>query len=151
MTIETILTKRKALYKGEVGLFATSEMAEEDLAPFSMNDDVMAKISSERQMKALRKLWGFVYKGYQNTDYWLNKDKAMNYFKVKAGHVKPGRDPETGEWDMLLPKSLTRISDNELRLLTDRVVDIICIEVLPGVKQVDLRREIEEMIKPRER
>jgi hypothetical protein len=45
----------------------------------------------------------------------------------------------------LKPKSLTRIDNEKLRLLTDKIIDIVCSEILPGMKENDLRREIEEM------
>lgn len=147
MTINTTLMKRRALFHGEVGLFPTSEMASEDLALFGMNTEVMAVLSQERRIEALRKLWLFVWKAQQNTDFWIDKDHAMEWFKVQAGYVKPGRDPDTKEWNPRRPKSLKRINDEELALLTSRVEDLIVNEVLPGVDRADLRREIEEMLR----
>lgn len=147
MTIETTLMKRRALYHGELGLFPTSEMASEDLALFNMNTEVMATLRSERRIEALRKLWLFVWKAQQNSDFWIDKDTAMEWFKVQAGYVKPGRDPDTKEWNPRRPKSLKRIGDEELALLTSRVEDLIVNEVLPGIDRGDLRREIEEMLR----
>jgi hypothetical protein len=149
MSIETTLVKRRALYPGEVGLFPSCEMESEDLAIIAMTSSVMVTINSERRIEGLRRLWGLVWKAQQNTDYWIDKWKAMEWFKVKAGYVKPGRDPDTGEWNPLRPKSLKRISDMELRLLTERVMDLICTEVLPGMEPNELRREIEEMLRER--
>lgn len=149
MTTNTTLMKRRALYHGEVGLFPTSEMASEDLALFAMNTEIMAALSAERRIEALRRLWLFVWKAQQNSDFWIDKDKAMDWFKVQAGYVKPGRDPDTKEWNPRRPKSLKRISDEELRLLTSRVEDLIVSEVLPGIERNDLRREIEEMLNQR--
>ena len=148
MAIETSLLKRPALYKGEVGLFPTSEMASDDVALFAMNEEVMAKLRSERKIKALNFLWGLVYKSYQNTDYWLTKEKAMEWFKARARFTQIGIDPDSKKLVERLG-SLTRINDEELRLLTARVEDIICAEILPGVKRKELRREIEEMMKDR--
>ena len=148
MTIETVLTKRRALYKGEIGLFATSEMAYEDLAPISMNDEVTAELRSERKIQALRFLWGLVYKAYQNTNYWIDKETAMDWFKTRARYTKMVVDPATKEL-MPRPKSLKRINDTQLRLLTDRTADIMCTEIMPGMAKNDLYREIEEMMKPR--
>lgn len=149
MTTETTLRKRRALYRGEIGLFPTHEMATEDIALFTMDNEIMATLRSERQLKALNYLWGLVHKAQQNTDYWIDRYKAMDWFKVRVGFTKPGRDPDTREWDMHRPKSLKRINDNELRLLTERIIDVICQEILPGIKREDLRREVEEMFKER--
>ena len=46
----------------------------------------------------------------------------------------------------LRPKSLKQISDEALRLLTDKIMDIICQEILPGMRKNDLRKEIELML-----
>lgn len=149
MTINTTLVKRRALYPGEIGLFPTCEMEAEDLALVGNMTQVLVTMRSERKIEALRYLWGLVWKAQQNTDYWIDKEKAMDWFKINAGYVKPGRDPDTREWNPLRPRSLTRISDEELRLLTERVKDLICSEVLPGMEPNELRREIEEMVHER--
>lgn len=149
MTINTTMVKRRALYPGEIGLFPTNEMESEDLALVAMMAKVMVTMRTERNIEALRYLWGLVWKAQQNTDYWIDKDKAMEWFKVRAGFVKPGRDPDTKEWNPLRPKSLTRIGDEELRLLIERVKDLICSEVLPGMEDDTLRQEIEEMLHER--
>jgi hypothetical protein len=55
-------------------------------------------------------------------------------------------------WDSRLKKlvprgsSLTRISDEKLRLLTTKIQDVIREQIFPGMKNEELRREIEEMI-----
>ena len=146
MTIKTTLVKRGALYKGEMGFFADDEMAGEDVALVKSGGLVMCDFYSPKTLEAQRYLWGLVYKTFQNTDYWLNKDKAMDWFKVRVGFTKPGRDPDTGEWVQDRPDSLTRISEEELRRLTELIINVICTEILPGISRDDLRREVEEMI-----
>ena len=47
----------------------------------------------------------------------------------------------------LRAKSLKRINEEQLRLLTEKIMDIIVQEILPGMKKNDLRKEIEEMLK----
>jgi hypothetical protein len=54
---------------------------------------------------------------------------------------------KSGELE-LRPKSLTRINDEELRILTAKMTDLICREILPGMDRDRLRREIEKMIEP---
>ena len=146
MTIESTLVKRRARYVGETGLFPTNPMASEDLALTGDGTEVMCSWYSPRNLKALNFLWGLVHKAQENTDYWSDRYKAMDWLKDRVGYVKPGRDPETREWVPRRPKSLKRISDQELRFLTDRIIDVICAEVMPGMKANDLKKEIEEML-----
>lgn len=144
MTTETILVKRRALYRGEVGLFADNEMAETDLALVTMDAEVIAKGGwySPRTIKKLRFLWTMVYKAWENTDFWLSHHDAMDDLKTRIHFTKMlHRDGKLKP----VPKSLTRIDDETLRLVTDRIADKICTEVMPGMEKNELYREIEEM------
>lgn len=145
MTTETALLKRPALYKGEVGLFPNDPMAQEDIDQFAINALLLASLSCPRTIEALRFLWGVVHKTVENTDIWLDKDAAMDDLKRRAHYTKTLYDRKTNEL-VARPKSLKHISSEQLRLLTDRIMDIICADVLPGMKKNDLRREIEEMV-----
>jgi hypothetical protein len=148
VTIETFLTKRRAHYKGEIGLFPNSEMAEEDIAIFALNAELMGKLWSEKRIKSLKYLWGLVHKTSDNTDLFVDKDDAMEALKIRVGYSKAVYDPLTRKIEPKA-KSLTRISDERLRLLTAKIQDVICTEILPGMEANDLRREIEDMLKDR--
>jgi hypothetical protein len=107
---------------------------------------VMCDFYSPKTVEAQRYLWGLVHKAQENSDFWSDRYKAMEWFKKRVGYTKPGRDPETKEWVQDRPRSLTRISEEELRILTLRVIDVIYQEILPGIAVADLRREVEEML-----
>jgi hypothetical protein len=145
MTVETVLTKRKALYQGELGFFPSNPVSEDDIAPFTLGGETIHVIREDRKIEALKFLWGLVHKTADNSDRWLDKDEAMKDLKMRARFAKFVRNRK-GEME-LRPKSLTRIDNEALRLLTEKIMDIICAEVLPGMKKNDLRKEIEEMLK----
>jgi len=148
VTIHTFLVKRKAKYRGEVGLFPNSEMAEEDLVPIARDQEVSVALRREKNIQALRYLWGLVHKVADNTDLFLDKDDAMEAFKVRVGYSKAIYDPHARKIESK-GRSLTRISDEQLRLLTDAITTVICTEILPGIKRKQLREEIEEMLRER--
>jgi hypothetical protein len=143
--IETFLTKRPAKWKGEVGLFADSQMAEEDLALIAMFAQVLVRARSERNIEGLKYLWGLVHKVADNTDMFLDKDDAMEALKIRVGYSKAVYDPLRRKIETRA-KSLTRISDEQLRILTEKIKQVVMTEILPGVTSAELRREIEEMI-----
>lgn len=145
MPVETFLTKRRARYQGEIGLFPDCQMAEEDIAIFALNSEMMAKLWSEKRIEKLRYLWGLVHKTADNTDRFVDKDDAMESLKIRVGYSKAVYDPLTRKIEPKA-KSLTRISDEQLRLLTAKIQEVISTELLPGVKNETLRREIEELI-----
>jgi hypothetical protein len=148
MTTDTILMKRRARYPGEVGFFPDNEMSQEDIAQATINEEVIVTWYRPRTLERLRYLWGLVYKIWQNTDRWMDHHEAMEELKERAHFTRMRWDSKE---KMLKPrvKSLKRINDNELRLLTERIIDVICQEILPGIERDDLRREVEEMFKDR--
>jgi len=144
--IETFLVKRPAKHAGEVGLFPDSEMAAEDLALVSMFSELIVTLRSEKKIERLKYLWGLVHKVADNCDMFLDKDDAMEGFKLRCGYSKAVYDPHTRKIETKA-KSLTRISDEQLRILTAKIQEVITKEVLPGITSAQLRNEIEEMIK----
>lgn len=144
---EIILFKKRALYKGEVGLFADNEMAEEDFRLFTIGTHVQGDLYSPQTIEKQRFLWGLVYKTWQNTDLWMDHHEAMHDLKTRVHFTRMRWD---GEKMVERTKSITRISDQQLRLLTERIADVICSEIMPGMKRNQLYHEIEEMtgVKP---
>ena len=88
MTIKSVLVKRRALHKGEVGLFPNNPMAEDDLALAKMDEELICEWHSPRTLEQLKFLWGLVYKAHQNCDLWLDKDKAMEDLKTRVHYTK---------------------------------------------------------------
>ena len=78
--IETTLVKRGALYKGEVGLYPTNEMAASDLALFPY-DEVLVRLLSEANLQQLKFIWALANKIADNSDRYLDKDEAMEDLK----------------------------------------------------------------------
>jgi|SRR5580765_778734 len=148
MTIHTTLTKRRAKYQGEIGFFPDNEMSQQDIAPAKMDSEVVCSFYSPRNLEALRYLWALVHKVSDNSDRWLDKDEAMRDLKLRVGYAKLVYNSKIREVE-LKPKSLTRISDEQLRSLTEKITGIILEEILPGMKANDLRREIEDMLRDR--
>jgi hypothetical protein len=144
MTIDTTLVKRRALYQGEIGFFPSTPMAEEDVAIAKMDSEVVCSFYSPRNLEALKFLWALVHKVAENTDRYLDKDEAMRDLKLRAGYTRVMYDNKTKELE-LRPKSLTRINNEQLRLLTEKIIDIVCDKLIPGMKRNELRKEVEKM------
>lgn len=145
MTIETILRKRKASFKGEVGLFPDNEMADSDLRSISMDTDVLAKVGSPKNIQLQKYAWALATKITENTDRWLDKDDAMDWLKRQARFAKMVRNEKTNDME-LVAKSMKRLSNEALQRLVNRFEFIVREHVLPGVSEKTLREEIEAMI-----
>jgi hypothetical protein len=146
MTIDTFMTKRRALYKGEIGFFPSTPWAEEEVSLATNDTEVICRWYAPKTLEALRYLWGLVHKVAENTDLWRDRYDAMDYFKIRGGWSKMVWNSVKKDMEAQ-PKSLTRISDARLRLLTQQTTDAILTEVWPHMKRKELTREIEEMIK----
>src|SRR5215831_126629 len=142
MKIDTTLVKRRALYMGEVGFFPSSPMAQEDVALAKMGEEVMCSFSSPRTLKQLRYLWTLVSKVADNTDAFVDKDHAMERLKIAVGFSRFVENPFSGEIE-LKAKSLKRLSAEKLRDLTDKIIAVVCRDVIPGMEENALRAEIE--------
>jgi hypothetical protein len=145
MSVQTTLTKRRALYKGEIGMFADNEISANDIANFPLDSEIMHTMSQPKNIMALRFLWGLVHKVQQNTDYWLDRYKAMEFLLHKINYTRVVIDFETKK-PKEVPRSLAKAGNEELRLVTDRIADFVCAEVIPGMAKDDLIREIKEML-----
>ena len=148
MTVETFLKKRRAFYVGEIGLFAGSQMADEDLAIFALNKDLMAKLWTEKRIEQLRYLWGLVHTVADNTNLFLDKDDAMEGFKIRVGYSKQVWDTRKQQLEVR-GKSLTKLSEEQLRLVTEKIKAVIRVEIFPGMKDNELRQKLEELLSER--
>jgi len=144
MTTDTTLVKRGALYKGEIGLFPTNEMASDDLALFP-HDEVMVSLRSERNLQQLKFVWALATKIADNSDRYLDKDEAMADLKLRAAHTKMVYDDKTKMLE-LRPKSLRRMSHDAMSRLIHKMLDVVTAEILPTMKRTDLTKQIEDMI-----
>lgn len=145
MTLELFLTKRRALYKGEVGLFPSFVPAADDMAVLAEGEEVEAKISSPKNIALQRYLWALVDKVAHNSSLFADKDHAMEQLKLRVRYAKMVMN-DHGELE-LRAKSIKRASNEELQRLTNQIIQVVCSEVLPGMKASNLRKEIEEMVK----
>lgn len=145
MTIETVLVKRRALYKGEIGFFASNPVSEEDVALAKMDEEVMCTFYSPRNLQQLKFLWALVSKVAENSDRYLDKDEAMEDLKLRTGFVRLTMDDDQNV--ELRTKSLKRIDNEGLIALTNKIIEIICKDIWPTMKANELRKEIEEMVR----
>jgi hypothetical protein len=150
LPVECFLTKRKARYAGEVGLFPDSALAAEDFAPIALGAEVRASLATERHAALLKYLWALCSLVAQNGDEYRDREEAFDGLLVRARHIEAKVDPQTGE--VIIKRLSTRRLDNEaMQRLVARVKYIVLTEVLPGVPDGQLADEIDRMIGGRER
>jgi len=126
-------------------LIPVDDIAADDLVRVPANRDVMVKITSSRNMKLMRFLWALASKVADACDHLHDREDAMDELKIRVRHVKYITNPATGEV-RIVPKSLTKLDGPGLSRLADRMVFVICRDIVPGLSEETLRAEIMAMI-----
>lgn len=134
-----------AMRRSGARLMPVDDHSAEDLIRVPADRDVLVKIVSQRNMKLLRFLWALAGKVADACDWLHDKDDAMDELKIRARHVKYLVNPTTGEV-RIVPKSLSKIDGAALNRLANRMVYVICRDIVPGLDESALRAEIVSMI-----
>ena len=110
--------------------------------------DVMVVVRSRRNPDQHRFAWALAAKLAEACGFFDAED-AMDFLKIKARHVRYVTDPRTGEIH-LVPKSINFASctQAEFSRLINRMVWLVCSEILPGITEEELRAEVEAMVAP---
>lgn len=139
--IEIAAVKRKAKYAGEIGLFGADEQSDDEVKKLG-DEMVWAEITVPRNLKQIRFLWALATK-LTDGGLYEDKDECMDDLKIRARFARFGvEDGRT----IIVPRSLSRQRSDVLSRLINRIVYIVCSDLLPHIKEQDLRREIEEMV-----
>jgi hypothetical protein len=140
---EIIFTKRKAK-EGEVGLFVDSDIWAEEWSCISHGAQVVAECSVPETAKYRKFFYALVGKCADNCD-WMDGDKdfAKEQILFECHHVTYHTKGEKTE---IRAKSTKNLSSDQWIRLIHRATYIVASKYLHGMKENDLKREIEKMI-----
>jgi len=139
--IEIAAQKRKAKFAGEIGLFGVDQIADEEIKKLP-DDMVWAEITVPRNLKQIRYLWAIASK-LADGGLYDSKEDAMDDLRIRARFARFGvEDGRT----VIVPRSLSRQRGDVLSRLINRIIFVVCSDLLPHIKEKDLRAEIEEMV-----
>ncbi len=145
MTIETILRKRPAAHAGEVGLFPSSEMADEDMSLIGMGNDVTVTVVSKAAETIRKFMWALATVVGRSVEGCHDKDDGMELLCVKCRHMTHKLDPVTGKMEIRRKSTLRIGGEVQLRLLK-RMIYVTETEIIPGIDSSALRAELEKMV-----
>lgn len=131
-------------------LAPSDRLAEEDLATLALGKNVLVEVRKPRSLQHHRLLFALLRKVARSTPTPLSEDALLSWVKVRTGHVEHvplgfGRSYEA-------PASIafSAMDQAQFREFFDRVVALICTEVVPGLDQPTLAAEIEAMLTEQE-
>lgn len=132
------------------GLEPVDEDGTDSLRRIKVGSDVLVEVRRPRNIRALRLYWGLVTLVWQN----LPEDKAEAYpsketlsdaLKVCVGHCETIQLPNGTVFRRPKSVGFSAVEEGEFQEFLDRCIGIVVRHFLPGVRDTDLRREIEEM------
>lgn len=126
-------------------LVPVNEMFAEDLARLPLNADLTVKVTSKKNMRLHRLLWALAAKVADASDQFHDREDAMDELKIRARYFKLTVSPISGE-ARITPKSLTKLDGTGLQRLADRMIYVICRDILPGLEESKLKAEVERMV-----
>lgn len=119
-------------------------VAVEFMGRLKAGDVARVEVVRARNPRRFRLFWGLVGVCMDNTDTHLSKEAWADYLKILAGHVEVVK--RRGEV-IKLPKSIAfgSLPEAEFSEFMSRLMDAVRTEIIPGLPEADLRRELEEI------
>ena len=125
------------------GLSADDDAATAVLRKIKVGDVVRVEVRRPRNLQAHRRFFALVNLVYSNSEDFPSPEVPRKVLTCRAGHATPVVIKSTGEV-MLIPDSISfsNMDQDEFDAFWQRVVKVVCEEILPGVTEADIEAEI---------
>lgn len=127
-------------------LVAVDQIAADEVALIPAGQDVLVTAKVPRNVKQHRLAWALAEKVAEACDFLHDRDDGMEWLKIKARHVRMIQDPKTHQV-AIIPKSIAfaSLSQAAFSRVLNRMIWVVCNEILPGLDEGELRAELEKM------
>jgi hypothetical protein len=110
---------------------------------WDIGEIVKVDFKKARDQKSLSRYWVLVEIVLHNSEQFKTKPQVHEYFKRKAGHVIQIVEKSTGNiYEIADSIDYDTLDENEFQEVWRRVVDVVCMEILPGITEDELELEI---------
>jgi len=100
-------------------------------------------LKKARDKKSLARYWVLVQIVFDNSGQFKTKDQLHDYFKRKAGHVIQIVEKSTGAiFEIADSIDYDTLDEAAFMEVWRCVVDVVCMEILPGLTEAELELEI---------
>lgn len=108
--------------------------------------DLLVTVRTPRSVKQHRLAWALADKVADSCDWLHDRSDAMDYLKLRAHHVRIVVEPSGRT--VLLPKSISWASlpQPAFNRFFNRIVWLVCNEIVPGIEEKALRDELLKMV-----
>lgn len=111
---------------------------------WSAGETVVVDLKKPRLKKSLNRYWKLCEVAFMNSQQFKSKEQVHQFLKLRSGHSTPIMAKSTGEI-FLVADSIdydTVEDEAEFQEIWRRVIDVVCMDILPGVTQAELELEI---------
>ena len=111
-----------------------------------VGDVVKVRISQPRNTKHHRKFFALMKLVFENQEYYDTLDDLIFAVKAATGHCKVYEKPDGTTF--FAPRSIafSNMDQTAFNLFYDRVLELVCTRIIPGLDDGDLRVEIERIV-----
>jgi hypothetical protein len=111
-----------------------------------MGREFTATLTQQRSQRQNRFYWGLLGKVVANHPFYRRSEPLHLWLKTRLGYVDEIRFHD-GEVQMRTTSTaFDKMDGLEMRKFMDAAIDVICTEVLPGVRRRDMLAEVERML-----
>lgn len=127
------------------GLQAYDAMSDEIITSLPFGKPMRAKVTLARNVKHNRKMFALLKLIFDQQSRYPTLDHLLTGIKLATGHYDEWKQDGA---TVRVPKSISfdAMDQTAFSSFYDRVIDLVCTQIIPGLQQDDLAREIEEII-----
>ncbi len=135
------------LAKGDgKGLHAIDAGGVQAIKKLKPDEIVIVEMKRARNPKYHRKFFALLNLVFGNQSRFHSLDELLDAIKCYVGHCRTMRMRDGTEYRIPKSISFAKMDQSAFDVFYNRVVDMICREVLPRVKREDLERELAEIL-----
>jgi hypothetical protein len=114
------------------------------LAKVGIGALVSVEIKRPRNIQHHRKFWALISLIYQNQTRYKSPEDLCDAIKVYVGHSKVLRMTDGREVHTPLSIAFHAMDQGAFDAFYDKVIDVVCTVIIPGLNQDDLRQQLLE-------
>lgn len=128
------------------GLAPVTAHDAEILAGVPMNREFTATLTQQRSQRQNRFYWSLLSKVVSNHPFYQRSEPLHLWLKTRLGYVEEIRFHDGKTEFKASSTAFDKMDGFEMRRFMDAAIDVLCAEVLPGVRRRELLAEVEHML-----
>ena len=128
------------------GLVPVTAHDAEMLADVPMTRDFTATLTQQRSLKQQRFYWALLGKVVANHPFYRRSEPLHLWLKTRLGYVDEIRFHDGRVEMRATSTAFDKMDGLEMRKFVDGAIEVLCAEVLPGVRRREILAEVERML-----